>query len=147
MIYFFDSSALVKYYTNEKGTEQVTAIIQDPDTYIFISQLACIEIKSSLATKCRTSQIDHQEWLNAMQAFEESLTNFYIEPISREVCRSAEQLIQTFAVRHSLRTLDSIQLATFQQLPYPTVILASADERMNGLARELGYITWNPNTL
>ena len=33
MIYFFDTSALVKYYTDEKGSEQVTAIIQDPETY------------------------------------------------------------------------------------------------------------------
>lgn len=147
MIYFFDSSALVKYYTNEKGSEQVTAIIQDPDTYLFISQLACIEIKSSLATKCRTNQINLQEWQSALQAFEQSLTNFYIEPISEAICRSAEQLIQTFAVRYALRTLDAIQLATFRQLPYSTVILASADERLNGLARELAYITWNPNAL
>ncbi|WP_245859994.1 hypothetical protein [Spirosoma aerolatum] len=42
MIYFFDSSALVKYYTNEKGTEQLTAIIQYPDTYGLARELGYI---------------------------------------------------------------------------------------------------------
>jgi len=147
MIYFFDTSALVKYYTEEKGSEQVTAIIQDSETYIFISELTCIEIKSSFATKCRTGQITQDEWQIAVQAFDESLANFYVEPINEAVRRAAEQLIQTFAVQYALRTLDAIQLATYQQLTYPIVILASADERLNQLARELAHIIWNPNTL
>jgi predicted nucleic acid-binding protein len=114
MIYFFDTSALVKYYTDEKGSAQVTTIIQDPETYIFISELACIEIKSSFATKYRTGQLTQEKWQIATQAFDESLTNFYVEPIRDAVCRSAEQLIQTYAIRYSLRTLDAIQLATYQ---------------------------------
>lgn len=147
MIYFFDTSALVKYYTNEKGSEHVAAIIQDPETYVFISELACIEIKSSFATKFRTGQITQDEWLTATQSFDESLTNFYTEPIRESICRTAGQLIQTFAIQYGLRTLDAIQLATYQQLTYPTVILASADERLNALARALNYVVWNPNAL
>lgn len=147
MIYFFDTSALVKYYTNEIGSEQVTAIIQDSETYVFISELTCIEIKSSFATKCRTGQITQQEWKVATQSFDDSLANFYIEPINTIICRNAEQLIQTFAIQYALRTLDAIQLATYQQLVYPTVILASADERLNALARELTHVIWNPNAL
>lgn len=147
MIYFFDSSVLVKYYTDEKGSEQVTAIIQDSETYVFISELTCIEIKSSFATKCRTGQITHDEWQTAVRSFDESLDNFYVEPINESVCRAAEQLIQTFAVDYALRTLDAIQLATYQKLTYPAVILASADERLNVLARHLNHSIWNPNAL
>ena len=147
MIYFFDTSALVKYYTDEKGSAQATTIIQDSETYIFISELASIEIKSSFATKCRTGQLTQDKWEIANRSFDESLTNFYIEPISDAVCRTAEKLIQTSAIQYGLRTLDAIQLATYQQLTYPTCILASADERLNALARELAHVVWNPNTL
>lgn len=147
MIYFFDTSALVKYYTVEKGSEEVAAIIQDPETYIFISELTCVEIKSSFATKCRTGQITQDEWKTATESFEESLRNFYITPVNNSAFQAAEQLIQSFAINYALRTLDAIQLAVYRQLTYPTVILASADERLNSLARELNHIVWNPNSL
>lgn len=147
MIYFFDTSALVKYYTDEKGSGQITDVIQDSKTYIFISELTCIEIKSSFATKCRTGQITQNQWQIATMAFDESLTNFYVRPINEAVILRAEWLIQTFAVRYALRTLDAIQLATYQQLTYSNVILASADDRLNLLAREFDHIVWNPNSL
>ena len=43
MILFFDTSALVKYFHVEEGTEQITALINDPNNEIWILELARIE--------------------------------------------------------------------------------------------------------
>lgn len=45
---FFDTSALVKYFHEEAGTDTVTGIITDPDNKIFVSELVRIEFLSAL---------------------------------------------------------------------------------------------------
>ncbi|MFD2571877.1 type II toxin-antitoxin system VapC family toxin [Spirosoma soli] len=127
-------------YVPENGSEQITTIIQAAETYLYISELTCIEIKSSFVTKYRTRQISKEEWLTALQAFDKSLANFYIEPLNEFVRADAEQLIQTYAIHFALRALDAIQLATYRRLTYINVILVSSDERMNVLATELGHV-------
>jgi hypothetical protein len=49
--YFFDTSAAVKYYHREPGTERVAAIFAEPDRKIQISSLGFLEIQSSFAMK------------------------------------------------------------------------------------------------
>lgn len=41
--YFLDTSALVKRYHIETGTDEVNALLQQEDTWIFISDLSIIE--------------------------------------------------------------------------------------------------------
>ena len=43
MILFFDTSALVKFFHEEKGFEAVTRLIVSEDNEIWISELARIE--------------------------------------------------------------------------------------------------------
>ena len=48
MILFFDTSALVKFFHEEKGSEVVTRLILSEDNEIWISVLARIEFLSAL---------------------------------------------------------------------------------------------------
>ena len=48
--YFFDSSALVKAYVAEAGTNWVRTILDDPQHRISISALAEVEVISALNT-------------------------------------------------------------------------------------------------
>jgi predicted nucleic acid-binding protein len=45
--YFFDSSALVKAYIDEAGTNWVRTILDDPQHRISISALAEVEVTSA----------------------------------------------------------------------------------------------------
>lgn len=56
--YFFDTSAIVKYYHSEPGTAEVSRIFAQPDRNIAISSIGFIEIKSAFAIKVRSGTPD-----------------------------------------------------------------------------------------
>jgi predicted nucleic acid-binding protein len=58
VILFFDTSALVKYFHVEEGTEQVTALINDSHNEIWVLELARIEFISALFRKYRAHIIN-----------------------------------------------------------------------------------------
>jgi predicted nucleic acid-binding protein len=53
---FLDTSALVKYYHPEEGTQEVTRIIEEPDSRHSISRLSLVETVSAFAVKYRTGE-------------------------------------------------------------------------------------------
>jgi hypothetical protein len=55
--YFFDTSALVKYYHVEAGTPAVSEIFAEPDRKIRISTLGLLETQSAFAMKVRSGAL------------------------------------------------------------------------------------------
>ena len=55
--YFFDTSALVKYYHSEPGTSLVSAIFAEPGVKIRVSCLGLVEVQSALAVKVRSGTL------------------------------------------------------------------------------------------
>jgi uncharacterized protein with PIN domain len=53
MILFFDTSALVKVFHEEKGSEVVTSLIKAKDNEVWISELARIEFLSAIFRRVR----------------------------------------------------------------------------------------------
>ena len=53
-----DTSALVKYYHPEEGTQEVTRIIEEPMSRHYISRLNLVETVSAFAVKFRLVDID-----------------------------------------------------------------------------------------
>ena len=52
--YFFDSSALVKYYVSEIGSGWVEAVIDaQPPNHIALAQIAGVEVVAALAQRVR----------------------------------------------------------------------------------------------
>ncbi len=60
-LYFFDTSALGKYYHSELGSDRVASIMTQLDRKVLISKLGLIEIQSVLAIKLRSGQISQDE--------------------------------------------------------------------------------------
>ncbi len=58
--YFFDTSALVKLYHEEQGTDTFDNIIQSENPVIVISNIAIIEIVSAFLKKTRMQIIGHE---------------------------------------------------------------------------------------
>jgi predicted nucleic acid-binding protein len=57
---FIDTSALVKYYHPEDGTQVVTRLLEEPGTRHYLSRLSLVETVSAFAVKFRLRQIDDQ---------------------------------------------------------------------------------------
>jgi hypothetical protein len=55
--FYFDSSALVKYYHEEVGSSEVIRLIQTPATRHYISRLTFIELHSAFGGKVRSGHI------------------------------------------------------------------------------------------
>ena len=55
--YFFDTSALVKLYHDEVGSERVEEIFAQSDSPIVISELATVEFHAALARRVRTGTL------------------------------------------------------------------------------------------
>jgi hypothetical protein len=49
LLHFFDSSALVKYYQYERGTECVEEIVSNPINRCYILKLGSLEFTSTIA--------------------------------------------------------------------------------------------------
>lgn len=58
---FFDSSALVKAYIAETGTDWVRAILNDPQHRITISALAEVEVTSALTRRFKEGDLTQIE--------------------------------------------------------------------------------------
>lgn len=67
--YFWDTSALVKRYHLEAGTDEVNALLQREDVRVYISDLSIIEIHSALARKVRKGSLAEEGYWKACGFF------------------------------------------------------------------------------
>jgi PIN domain len=69
MILFFDTSALVKFFHREEGTEVVISLITDPGNTVWVSELARIEFVCALHRRYRMKEIDEDQLTRALDGF------------------------------------------------------------------------------
>ena len=111
--YFFDTSALVKYYHAESGPSRVRSILEEPARQVRISTLGLVEAQSVFAMKVRSSQVtrDVAGLLRARLMLDIAAGSIEIYTLTEDHFAEAERLIGRFAFSHRLRTLDALQLA------------------------------------
>jgi predicted nucleic acid-binding protein len=143
--YFFDTSALIKLYHQEEGTEQVEKIFDRKTSSIIVSELATIEIYSSLARKLRTQEITKEAKEEAIKNFHKDCNvSFIITPLSNIVARKARVLIKAHGDTKSMRTLDALQLASCLLEKDDGIGFVCADKNLLELAKLEGLIGINP---
>ena len=64
-VYFLDTSALVKRYHQERGSQVIDAVFAEQDRQIVISDLSIIELGSALAKKVREGEISVEKYHRA----------------------------------------------------------------------------------
>lgn len=111
--YFFDTSALVKRYRPEQGTDAVDALFADAGSSFLISRLGIIETVSALALKVRTGELPLADYIVTRKKFlgEVSLGTVKVVRLLVAHYRNAERLIDRHAMSHRFRTLDALQLS------------------------------------
>lgn len=110
---YFDTSALVKYFHKEAGSDIVVSLIQEPINASFISELARLEFKSALYRRFRNKELTASQLNTAIEKFGIAGKNFNIIPVDSLVISRSEHLLRKYGKQHGLRTLDSIHLATY----------------------------------
>lgn len=106
MIYF-DTSALVKRYVKEKGSEKIDSLLVDADS-VATSKLTYPEMLSSFYRRWRAGDFS-EEWLNKMvKNFEREWENFVIVDVQDDLFVSMKGLIK----RHYLKAADTVHLSS-----------------------------------
>ena len=148
MIYFADTSALVKRYIDEVGSGYVRSLLVAPDHIFYQSFLTPLEITSTFYRQHRTHALSAEELTLVLQAYTtHSHEEYALIPYSEDLMNTAAALI----ARHPLRTLDAIQLAAALSLRAalpagaPPIIFLSADDRLMAVARREHLLAENPN--
>lgn len=105
MNYFFDTSALLKNYIEESGSEYVSELMKQAEN-IYVSEITIIECFSTLRRILSEKFISEDDYSYLKQQVSYDFEYFHIIEYSmgRIHC---ENLIDTY----QLKTLDSIQLA------------------------------------
>ena len=120
---YVDSSALIKYFHKEQGTEKVRELLNSTSNEIWISELVLIEFYSALFRRFRNKEIDEEELETAIQGFEEYIKIIIIEPLGPTVVKEAERLLKQYGKNYGLRTLDALQLGTFNLIAKGKLII------------------------
>lgn len=146
--FFFDTSALIKLYHEEVGTEQVEEIFGRTDNSIIISELSIVEFYSTLARKRRRGEIAPQAQEEALKSFEEDCASrFVVAPLTTAIVQKAKELLRTHGNSSALRALDALQLAaSLVSRLEEEMVFVCADARLLEIGRLEGLEVLNPES-
>jgi predicted nucleic acid-binding protein len=147
--YYFDSSALVKRYVVETGTDWINSIFSDSNQTIYSARISGAEIIAAFFRRVRSRDLFPADADIAATQFKTDFRSRYqIVEITEKVIDTAMNL----AERHDLRGYDSVQLAAAMELnlvrnslSLSPIIFVSADNQLNEVARTVGIQVENPN--
>lgn len=147
-VYFFDSSALVKYYQTEAGSADVHRVVEAEPARHLIARLTVVEVHSSFAKKLRTGDIGEEDFASVWAQFvaDISAEKFTVLRVADAHYEDAIRLLRTYA-RRSLSTLDALQLASALAVhrTVPLDQFLCADILLADIAQEEGLSVFNPS--
>ncbi len=139
--YFMDSSAAVKGYVEEAGSEQVGRLLEpSEDREVYISRVGPVEIAAALFRKVKAGELDREDARLAMEQLRSDLDSLYqVVEVGAFVADRAMEM----AERHGLRGYDCLQLACAVILKekraavgLTPLVLVSADGELNQAAEQ-----------
>jgi predicted nucleic acid-binding protein len=110
---FLDTSALIKLYHREVGTERLIEFLTRPpnDIRIIVSDLTRIEFRSAIFKKMRRKEIQPEEAMRVINIFESDMSRFDVIEVGPRHKAIVINLFDTLGAKSSLRSLDALQLA------------------------------------
>lgn len=133
-VYFFDSSALVKWYRPEAGSDVVERLLTEPAAQHYISRLAVVEVQRVFSRRVRDREITEQELDSLRDRLYGDLGQrlFQVRKLRDFHYHNAVRLVRKYAPPQQtplLRTLDAIHLVSALDLHnrQPIDFFVSAD--------------------
>lgn len=155
--YYFDSSAIVKRYVNERGSTWVRLVCEavEPETQLkvnilMLGEITLAEVAAAFAKRVyKTKELREDEGVDIYKHFLTHVTEEYeIVPLTSALIIEASN----FAWKHALRAYDAVQLAmalharhALQQSETELVFVCS-DSALVQAARAEGLAVENPLT-
>ena len=144
-LYFLDTSALVKLYVAEPGTERMLDLADGGDANQFaVLSIAQAELWSAVGRRQREGAIDDEEAGDLLDRFSEDLESFFLR---QSVNDAVIDLACVLLERHPLRADDALQLAgclTLRPAAPDAPVFTCADDSLLQAAEEEGLRTLNP---
>lgn len=137
---YLDTSALVKNFIDEAGSENLRRLIEDQENQIWISELVETEFSCALFRRLRNHELSIFQVAEALEGFRTSITKFEILPLNSGILSRANQLIRKYGDKFALRSLDSMHAASFDTVAEKEDwIFATADLFLGNFIESLGF--------
>ncbi len=110
-VFYFDTSAIVKRYRREKGTEVIDDLIDNPreEDRFYTSLLSPLEFTSAVTRLSSAGEISKKAASEVLARFHKELREqFRIWPVEEEIIVAAILLVR----EQGIRSADAIHLAT-----------------------------------
>ena len=140
MILYLDSSALVKHYIQEDGSEEISSLIEKAENTGTVL-ITFAEMASALSKSVRMGWVERKGAEGAWLDFKEQWLTFTRIDITNSVLDKAGQL----AWEYELRGYDAIHLAaalTWQDLMETSVTLGTFDKELWKAGKGIGINVW-----
>lgn len=146
-IYFLDTSALVKRYHREEGSDKLDRLFEEPDAKFIISDISIIEFYSAIALKVRTGEIDEANFTSLRKLFSQDIKRgiFEIAEFTKREKSESVKILLKYGKEYSLKTLDAIQLSVMKLMEVGTIkAIVCADEKFCRVIALEGFQVINP---
>jgi predicted nucleic acid-binding protein len=141
--YYFDTSALVKRYSRERGTRTVNNLLTKRGKVAIVGTVAIAELYSAVALKARQGELTRDDWYSVLFKFEAESNRglfHYIAPSSRTFLATKQMILDN----PSLRASQAVHLALALELKPLRVSFVSSDRQILELCRPFGLAPINP---
>lgn len=136
MTVYLDTSALVKLYVAETGSDAVTALVQEAQV-VATSAVAYPETRAALARLRREGRLTAPALTATRRRFEREWPSYLSLDATAALCVEAGEM----AEKYGLRGFDSIHLASFARIVERAaprnVTFSCFDERLSTAAQRL----------
>ncbi len=146
-VFYLDTSAILKRYRSEQGTEVVDRLLLDPppENRFYTSSLAALEVRSALSRLVRGGHLDRNLADDLIARFgEDTLRVIQLWPLDDSILSIALRV----AARYGLRSGDAIHFATaeiiFRLTSESDNVFVSSDRELLEAAVDSGMEVLDP---
>ncbi len=136
-VYYLDSSALLKRYRTEQGTQVLDYLfaLKRPEELVVTSYLTSLEVEAVFARALKGRLLDREAYKVLVGRLADDLSQSIVaQPVSNFVVSDSIELVR----RHALKAADAIHLATasrVRQAAAMETIFVTSDKELLSAAR------------
>jgi predicted nucleic acid-binding protein len=147
---FLDSSALVKLYHSEPGTDRLSELLDTntDDLILTIADISLLEFHSAVLKRVRIKEVSIKTAKAILAAFENDLALFNVVEVDSETKQIARGLLLQEAAKRNFGTLDALHLSAALSVHsvLPVDWFVTADKALLNVAG--GYLrVFNPEAI
>jgi hypothetical protein len=146
-VYYLDTSAIMKRYRTEQGTDLANELFEDSlvEDQFYFSFLSILEMTSSIVRLVKGNRLHETLGTEILARFRQDVLDIYrVWPMDEHITRSAVSVVEN----HKLRSGDAIHLASALEVQSIasdlTVVMVSTDLELLEASTTAGIVTLNP---